>query len=259
MNTTSPVATTALVLSIIGLVLILVPYLGPLVALVALIFAIIARVKTPKARFALPGLILSIIALVVGLVVTVLISVASSYFLFGNTNSNAQREQAAQVQRDEPKEITLRVGETATLGPFDFRLIRIERNYTLAEGEDGPRITPSENAGTRENPYGKRIPEAEAEYVLIEAKVTSNGSNDIGSDYSRDLELNNVPLFEGTDALSEQAKDDRPERYIFRIRQGAAKLTLKYDTTIRPFSHPIFGTEGVPTELLTYRLELIDQ
>ena len=75
----------ALVLSLLGLIFFFIPFLGLVLSIVAFILSIVGIVKKKKIGFAISGLIISIIGLIMGLIISsgalLLVSSASNSML----------------------------------------------------------------------------------------------------------------------------------------------------------------------------------
>lgn len=248
-------ATTALVLGCVGIVL---PGIGVLIGIVAIILGIIAVThKTTHFVPALIGIITGAIAIMWSILAVFLVVhfFSTSHSLF----PPSARDDAVTAQENERKDFG--VGETAKMGPIDFKVTSYERNYQLpvidAKNSDLPvEVLPNQS----EYYTGTPIAEADAEYVLVEASASINHSASLGDDdfsYGN-FELNNVApySYSGPNKYDVDSQN-RPIRYVFRIRKGSDTLVMSHQLRIYKHISIIVGTEGMPQDLFTYTLKVL--
>lgn len=252
-------ASAALVLGIVGII---VPGIGFILGILAIIFGSIAlRRKTSRKASAIVGTVLGGIAIIWSVLVMSLFVFFAGHQLFGPS----ERDNAVTAQINEKKSFA--VGETAKMGPIDVTITSVERHYTptaeevtLAKGNNPKEVVP----GGSEYNYGTVLDESEVEYVRVAGTVRLNGSPFLGDN---DLELasmhlNNVLSYAysgGLDGYKYETtfpKDAAPFTDIFRIRKGSKTLTLTRYVYIWKTIYPIVGTEGAPQASLTYTMAL---
>ncbi|HEY8886762.1 MAG TPA: hypothetical protein VIM31_04695 [Candidatus Microsaccharimonas sp.] len=252
-------ATTALILGIVGIV---VPIVGIILGILAIIFGIIAlKQKTTHSIPAIIGIITGGIAILWGVVLILLISVFASHSF--SLLPASDRDLAVTAQLNAQKNFKL--GETAKIGPMDVTITKFERNYTLtpAEAQLAKGTPPSEVVpNTAGYDHSVPIDESDAEYVKVEGTAMLNDSQSLG-DFSANvssMELNNVEPYIFNDGLGRfhqlTSQDPTTVVYVYRVRKDSPQLTLKYETIIFTSVLLFVGTEGAPSKQLTYTIAL---
>ena len=247
------IATAAL---IIGIAALFIPVVGIVLGIVAIVLGAIAlKRKTRLKSSAIIGIVSGGVAILWSAILIAFLSLFAGSFL----SLPNDRDRAVTAQISEKKDFT--VNETAKLGPIDFKVTKVERNYVPTLEEDKAKIYPKESTHGEKYTPPVRIPDDEAEFVLVEATVTRNGSESLGGDdyQFKDIELNGVEpfIYDRSDLMRKTYGPDTVSlRHVYRIRKGGDDLTLRHAVSIYKKVSSIVGTEGMPTEYLIYTIKL---
>lgn len=251
----------ATIIGAVGFFLALIPYVGIVLGLIAIVLSLIARKKSGSRVTWIAGLTLGILSLVAGLFLTLILSLLFSGPLTGIGERNQAREAA--LQQIEERGTTFTSDETALITAYNVEVLSVERDLPRPEGErlnDDPAEIIDNG---QEYPRGDvvEIPEAEAEYVRVVLRITPSGEEDLerlfeSVNFSA-LELNNTRFFERESGRVEGIEEPTEVSLLYRIRQSdELQLTL----TESVFTKELFivGTEGAPRQLITYTINIVE-
>jgi hypothetical protein len=244
-------ATAGFILGIFGIIL---NIAGMVPAILAIVFGIITLTrKTPYVIRAVMSIILGCIGVVVSIIAGIFILGSIIGMVQQHTATNAPFLSTpitgAQQQVDEKKNFT--INETAKVGPYNYKVLRVVPDYTLAPSQTSTPLPYPTEFYHRIDPstgqYGTIIKPGDAEFVFVNVDISRNDSPDLND--SSVMQLNNVgPMVHPATATGQV-------EYIFRIRK-ATQLTLTIQNTITTASLFLVGSEGAPQVTLTYTMAL---
>jgi len=247
------IATAAL---IIGIAALFIPVAGIVLGIVAIVLGAIAlKRKTLLKSSAIIGIVSGGVAIIWSAILIAFLSLFAGSFL----SLPNDRDRAVTAQISEKKDFT--VNETAKLGPVDFKVTKVERDYVPTSEEAKVTVFPKEATYSEKYTSPVRIADEDAEFVLVEASVTRNGSQPLGDrDFQlKDIELNGVEpfIYDRSDLMTKFVGPDTVKlHHVYRIRNGSDELTLRHAVSIYKKVSSIVGTEGMPTEYLIYTIKL---
>jgi hypothetical protein len=258
--------TLPLAAMILGIISIVVPFIGIVTAILAIIFAIVSfRRKTTYKGFAITAIITAVLGIIYSIIAIALISFLMSHSQGFNPLFPTGGTRTALVQAQSEAQKNFTIGETAKIGEMNVDIKTVERNYVPSAEE--MRIinlnTPPTENGPVSNIYtsGTTIADDEAEYVYVAGSAYLNGADSLGDngDLST-MQLNNVSasLFNGVNDRYYHlaSKEPTPISFVYRIRKDSTSLTMRYVATVYTSVSPLVGTEGAPTKTFTYTITL---
>ena len=247
------IATAALIVGIAG---VFIPVLGIILGIVAIVLGSIAlKRKTILKSSAVIGIVAGGIAIFWSAILIAVASLFAGSFL----SLPNDRDRAVIEQVNEKKDFNS--SETAKLGPVDFKVTKVQRDYVPTSEEARVTIFPKESTYNEKYTPPVRIADEDAEFVLVEATVKRNGSQPLGDrDFQlKDIELNGVEpfIYDRSDLMTKYGGPDSVTlHHVYRIRKGSDELTLRHAVSIYEKVSSIVGTEGMPTEYLIYTIKL---
>jgi len=279
----SALAIVALIIGIVGILTMLVPFVGLALGIAAVILAIVARKKSPEQKKWLPGLITGSIATVMGLGVLVLLGLGLLLSGIGTAvNGEQGKEYQAQVQTITNAKKDFTKGEVAEFGPYDVTVVSSEPYYqpTAEEQaiidekyEDIRRDTSSGKPVS--DWYGYGISDENAQYASVVLNVRYNEeraaqydtlspalkgwSEEFSGVTLEDMRsLRDVPDELDSYRVPEEAKtaEGVTVPLLFRIDKTTASPVLTYEMVVFTKTSSIVGTEGMPSKEFIYSIQL---